>query len=121
MDKKQSRPTTIDEYIAQCPAEVQPTLQELRKVIKETAPKATEKISYGMPGFYLNGMLVWFGLHKDFIGFYPTGEGMEVFQKEFSNYKTTKGAAHFPLDQPIPYDLVRKVVRYRVGVTSKKY
>ncbi len=114
------KPTTIDEYIAQCPEDVQPTLNKIRATIKESAPQAKEKISYGMPGFDLNGALVWFALHKNHIGFYPTGEGMEKFKEEFSGYKSSKGAVQFPLDQPIPYDLISKVVKLRAAENLKK-
>ena len=120
MDRKKSRPTTIDEYIAQCPADVQPILKKMRAVIKKAAPKAEEKISYQMPGFYLNGQLVWFGAHPHHIGFYPTGEGIEAFKKQLAGYKTSKGAVQFPLDEPIPYDLVTKIVKYRVAQNKKK-
>jgi uncharacterized protein YdhG (YjbR/CyaY superfamily) len=113
-------PSTIDEYIAQSPRKVQPVLRKLRVVIKEAAPEATERISYAMPGFHLNGMLVWFAPHDDYIGFYPTGEGIEAFKKELAAYKGTKGSAHFPLDEPMPYELIRKIVKYRVAQNLKK-
>ena len=120
MDKKMKGPTTIDEYITQFPKDVQAILQQVRRVIRETAPGATEKISYGMPAFSQNGMLVWFGGHTNHIGFYPTGEGVEAFKNELSAYKTSKGAVQFPLDQPIPYDLIRRIVKHRVEENSKK-
>lgn len=120
MEAKKSRPTTIDEYIAQFPQDVQATMNKLREVIKDAAPEAEERISYGMPGFYLNGMLVWFGGHKSHIGFYPTGEGVAVFKEELLGYKMSKGAVQFPLDQPIPYNLIRKIVMYRREVNLKK-
>ncbi len=120
MEEKKDRPTTIDEYIAQCPPEVQPLLQKLRAVIKEAAPDAVDKISYQMPGFALNGTLVWFGLHKNHIGFYPTGEGIAAFKEELSGYKLSKGAVQFPLDQPMPYDLIIRIVKYRVAENRKK-
>ncbi len=112
--------STVDEYIAQYPVDVQVIMQKIRAVIKESAPQAQERISYAMPGFYQNGMLVWFGGHKDFIGFYPTGEGVEAFKDQLSGFTITKGAVHFPLDKPIPYDLVRKMVKYRVEANLKK-
>ncbi len=120
MDAQTSRPTTIDEYIAQSPKAVQPTLRKLRSTIKEAAPEAEEKISYQMPGFFLNGQLVWFGVHTNHIGFYPTGEGIAAFKKELSGYKQSKGAVQFPLDQPIPYDLIRKIVKFKVAENLKK-
>ncbi len=120
MERKGSKPATVDEYITEYPPEVQAIMNRLRSVIKETAPQAQERISYGMPGFYQNGMLVWFGGHKDFIGFYPTGEGIEAFKKFLDGYKTSKGAVQFPLDQPIPYELIKKIVRHRVEANQKK-
>ncbi len=120
MESKTSKPTTVDEYIAQFPEDVQQIMQKIRAVIKETSPGSVEKISYAMPGFYLNGMLVWFAGHKTFIGFYPTGDGIEAFKKEISGYKWSKGAVQFPLDKPIPYDLIRRITKYRVERNTKK-
>lgn len=120
MQDKKGPPTTIDEYIAQCPEGVQPVLSRIRAVIKESAPEAVEKISYQMPAFYLNGSLVWFGLHKHHIGFYPKGTGVEAFKEELSRYKTTKGAVQFPLDEPMPYELISKIVKFRAAENLKK-
>jgi uncharacterized protein YdhG (YjbR/CyaY superfamily) len=120
MESNKNHPTTIDEYIAQFPEDVQQILTRIRTVIKESAPGAVEKISYQMPGFYLNGMVVWFGGHEHHIGFYPTGSGIEAFKDELASYKFSKGAVQFPLDQPVPYDLIRKIVKYRVGENIKK-
>ena len=120
MEANKTHPITIDEYIAQTPQDVQPILNKIRAVIHESAPGAQEKISYKMPGFYLNGTLVWFGVHSHHIGFYPTGEGMAAFKDELLGYKTSKGAVQFPLDQPIPYDLIRKIVKHRVAGNLKK-
>jgi uncharacterized protein YdhG (YjbR/CyaY superfamily) len=120
MESRVKKPTTTDEYIAQFPEEVQKLLQNVRVVIKETAPEAVERISYAMPGFYLNGMLVWFAGHNTYIGFYPTGEGIEAFKDELTPYKFSKGAVQFPLDKPIPYDLIRKITKYRVERNTKK-
>ncbi len=120
MEAKKEYPTTIDEYIAQFPEEVQAILTRIRAVIKESAPQAQEKISYRMPAFSLNGSLVWFGAFQKHIGFYPTGAGVESFKAELSGYKWSKGAIQFPLDQPIPYDLIRKIVKYRVAENLKK-
>jgi uncharacterized protein YdhG (YjbR/CyaY superfamily) len=121
MDKNTNKPTTTDEYIAQFPKEMQSILQKVRAVIKESAPGAVEKISYAMPGFYLNGMLVWFAGHSTYIGFYPTGEGIEAFKDELTPYKFSKGAVQFPLDQPLPYDLIRRITKYRLERNTKKY
>jgi uncharacterized protein YdhG (YjbR/CyaY superfamily) len=120
MENSAKKPTTTDEYIAQFPDDIQKILQKVRAVIKETAPGAVERISYAMPGFYLNGMLLWFAGHNTFIGFYPTGEGIEEFKGELTPYKFSKGAVQFPLDQPIPYDLIRRMVKYRVERNMKK-
>jgi uncharacterized protein YdhG (YjbR/CyaY superfamily) len=120
MQDKKGPPTTIAEYIAQCPEDVQPVLSRIRAVIKESAPEAVEKISYQMPAFYLNGSLVWFGLHKHHIGFYPKGTGVEAFKEELSRYKATKGAVQFPLDEPMPYELISKIVKFRAAENLKK-
>ena len=120
MPAHKTHPTTIDEYIAQCPQEVQPILNQIRTVIKEAAPEALEKISYGMPGFYFQGSLVWFGIHTHHIGFYPTGAGMEAFQAELSAYKTSKGAAQFPFDKPIPYELITRIVKFKIAENLQK-
>ncbi len=120
MEGKKENPTTIDEYIAQFPEDVQQILFKIRAVIKEAAPEAVERISYQMPGFYQKGNLVWFGAHPHHIGFYPTGSGIEAFKEELSAYKWSKGAVQFPLDKPIPYDLIRKIVTYRVAQNLKK-
>jgi uncharacterized protein YdhG (YjbR/CyaY superfamily) len=120
MNQEAKQQTTVGDYIAQFPENVQIIMQNIRAVIKEAAPGAEERISYKMPGFYQNGMLVWFGGHQKHIGFYPTGEGIEAFKDELSGYKTSKGAVQFPLDQPIPYELIRKIVRHRVAKNLKK-
>ena len=118
--EKKARPSTIDEYIAQFPDDVQEIMVEIRRIIHEAAPQAEERISYQIPGFYQNGMLVWFGGHQKHIGFYPTGEGIEAFKDELSEYKTSKGAVQFPLDKPIPYDLIRSMVIHRVEKNQRK-
>ena len=120
MEKNTLAPTSIDEYIAQCPAELQGRLQELRATIRAAAPQARERISYRMPAFAVNGDLVYFAVFKNHIGFYPTGSGVEAFKQELSAYKGTKGAVHFPLDQPIPLDLVTQIVKYRLAEDAKK-
>jgi uncharacterized protein YdhG (YjbR/CyaY superfamily) len=120
MDKNTHVVTSIDAYIATFPEEIQRKLQQLREVIRAAAPEATEKISYQMPTFYLNGNLVHFAAFKHHIGFYPTPSGTENFQKELSIYKTSKGTVQFPLDQPIPFDLVIKMVNFRVAENKQK-
>ena len=112
--------TAIDNYISQFPEEVQILLNEIRKVIKEAAPEATEKISYQMPTFYLHGNLVHFAAYKKHIGFYPSPSGIEAFKEEISSYKWAKGSVQFPLDKPIPYELIRKITIYRVKENVEK-
>jgi uncharacterized protein YdhG (YjbR/CyaY superfamily) len=112
-------PTTIDEYIAQYPENVRQILNRIRTVIHEAAPDAAEKISYGMPGFEQNGSLVWFGVHTRHIGFYPTASGIAAFREELAGYKSSKGAVQFPLDQPIPYELIARIVRFKVAENFK--
>ncbi len=104
----------IDEYIAQAPKEVQGRLDEIRKAIKELAPGAKETIKYGIPTFTLNGNFVHFAGFKSHIGFYPTPSGIEAFKKELSIYKGAKGSVQFPLDKPLPLDLITKIVKFRV-------
>jgi uncharacterized protein YdhG (YjbR/CyaY superfamily) len=111
---------TIDEYISVFPNNVQTILQTLRTVIKEAAPDATEKISYAMPTFYLNGNLVHFAAYKNHIGFYPTPSGIENFKEELSQYKNSKGAIQFPIDQPLPAELISKIVKFRVKENMSK-
>ncbi len=114
MKTTQAAPQTIDEYIAGFPTDVQEVLQKIRMAIHEAAPQATEKISYQMPTFYLKGNLVHFAAFKEHIGFYPVPTGIEKFKKELSVYKQGKGSVQFPLDQPMPYDLITKIVKFRV-------
>jgi len=104
----------IDEYIAKFPKDVQEILQKIRATIQEAAPDAEEAISYGMPAFKLKGVLVYFAAHKKHIGFYPGSTGIEKFKKELSDYDGSKGTVRFPLDEPIPYDSITKLVIFRV-------
>jgi uncharacterized protein YdhG (YjbR/CyaY superfamily) len=112
--------TTIDEYIATFPIEIQAILQEVRATINTAAPQAEERISYQMPTFALNGNLVHFAAFKHHIGFYPTPSGISAFAAELSSYESAKGSVRFPLDRPIPYDLIRKIVLFRVEENSSK-
>jgi uncharacterized protein YdhG (YjbR/CyaY superfamily) len=105
---------TIDEYIATYPRNIQIILEELRQTIKEAAPEAEETISYQMPAFKQNGILVWFAAFKAHIGFFPKVSGIEAFKEKLSSYQTSKGTIQFPLNQPIPLDLVKEIVRFRV-------
>jgi uncharacterized protein YdhG (YjbR/CyaY superfamily) len=111
---KTEAPQTIDAYIADFPEEVQAILQRIRQLIREAAPQATEAISYQMPTFKLHGNLVHFAAFSEHIGFYPTPTGIEAFREELAPYVGGKGSIRFPLDQPIPYDLIRQIVLYRV-------
>ena len=112
--------TSIDDYILKFDPDVQEILIKLRKTIKETAPDAVEKISYQMPTFYLHSNLVHFAAFKNHIGFYPAPSAVEAFKQELSDYKVSKGAVQFPLGKAIPYDLVRKIVEFRVAENVKK-
>ena len=106
---------TMDEYIKTFPNDVQNILEKMRQTIRKAAPEAVEAISYQMPTFKLNGKnLVHFAAWKNHIGFYPTPSGTETFKKELSPYKRTKGSVQFPLELPIPYDLVEKIVIFRM-------
>ncbi len=106
--------TPLDAYIAHYPAEVQARLQKLRATIRKAAPEAEETINYGVPTFTLHGNLVHFAAYAHHIGFYPTPSGIEQFKKELSVYKGAKGSVQFPLDQPLPYGLITKIVKFRV-------
>lgn len=111
---------TIDDYIASFPVEVQQLLIQLRITIREAAPHSEEKISYGIPTFYLNGNLVHFAAFKKHIGFYPAPSGITGFAPELSIYKTSKGAIQFPYSQPLPLLLVKKITAFRVEGNLKK-
>lgn len=111
---------TIDEYIKTFPKEVQAILEELRQTIRKAAPEAVETISYQMPAFKLNGNLVYFAAYEHHIGFYPTSSGISSFKKELAPYKSSKGAVQFPLDKPIPFDLVTKIVEFRMKENLRK-
>ena len=115
VDNKLHAPRSIDEYIKQFPPGIQQKLEEIRAVIRSAATEATEKISYQMPTFYLEGNLVHFAAFKNHIGFFPTPSGVEQFKDELLAYKTSKGAIQFPLDKPIPFDLIRRITTFRVA------
>ncbi len=106
---------SIDEYIGQFTPAIQIILQQLRQAINKAAPGAEERISYRMPTFWLHGNLVHFAAYKNHIGFYPTPSGIEAFQKELAEYKTSKGAVQFPLDRPLPLELISRMVKFRVA------
>lgn len=105
---------TVIEYLTDIPEEVQHKVDELRETIKKAAPKSTEIISYNMPAYKQNKVLVYFAVYKHHIGFYPTGAGMAAFQKEVAGYKNSKGAVQFPIDEKLPLALITKMVKFRV-------
>lgn len=110
-----SKPTTIDEYISSFPIDVQKVLEEVRHKIGSIAPEAQETISYAIPTFDLNGKhLIHFAGFKNHIGLYPTPVGMEQFKDDFADYKTGKGSVQFPLNEPMPMDLIAKIVKFRL-------
>lgn len=111
---------SIDEYIEGFPPEVQKILTKIRKTIQKAAPGAEEAMKYGIPTFTLNGNLVHFGGYKAHIGFYPDPRGIEALKKELAPYRAGKGTLQFPLEEPIPYDLITKVVKIRVEQNQKK-
>lgn len=109
-----NNPNNIDEYIAVFPKETQELLEQVRATIKAAAPEAEEKISYAMPTFFLKGNLVHFAAYQNHIGFYPAASGIAAFQKEISGYKNSKGAVQFPIDKPLPLELITQIVKFRV-------
>jgi len=121
MKPKPTAPQNIDEYIAGFPADVQEILQKIRVTIKKAAPKAEEVISYNMPSFNLMGQyLIYFAAYKKHIGLYPLPSGNEEFNKKISGYQSGKGTLRFPLDRPIPYKLISKIVKIRARENSAK-
>lgn len=111
----------VDTYIAQFPKDIQKRLIRIRSLVKERAPDATESISYQMPTFKLNGKnLVHFAAWKSHIGFYPTPSGTEKFQKQLTKYTYAKGSIQFPLDQPLPIALIKRIVAFRVKENREK-
>ena len=114
MKDSDASPKTMDEYISACPKDVQDILEKVRATIRKAAPEAEETIDYQMPTFKLKGNLVHFAAHKKHIGFYPTPSGIEKFKEEISVYEWAKGSVQFPLDKPIPYDLISRITEFRV-------
>jgi uncharacterized protein YdhG (YjbR/CyaY superfamily) len=110
----------VDEYIAMFPENIQDKLKELRELIREIAPETEEIISYKMPTFRLNGILLHFAAYKNHIGFYPTPSGIAEFKDELSSYKHAKGSVQFPIDEPLPINLIRKMVAFRVKENNAK-
>lgn len=120
MDKRQPSVTTIDDYIAAFDAPTRERLSRVRGCIAKAAPEATEKISYGMPTFYLHGNLVHFAAMKHHLGFYPTSSGIACFTEELAPYVTSKGAVQFPYEGEVPYALIERITRHRVAENQAK-
>jgi uncharacterized protein YdhG (YjbR/CyaY superfamily) len=110
----------VDQYITTFPVEIRAKLEEIRFIIQQAAPMAEEVISYKMPAYNFHGMLVYFAGYQKHIGFYPTGTGVEAFQHEFGPYKWSKGAVQFPLDRPLPEDLITRIVAFRIQQNLEK-
>jgi uncharacterized protein YdhG (YjbR/CyaY superfamily) len=120
MKPKETTPDSIDAYIAGFPKEVQVILEKIRGIVREAAPEAQEAIKYQIPTFVLNGNLVHFAAFQNHIGFYPTPSGIEQFKDALSAYHSAKGSVQFPLDSPIPYTLIKKIVKFRVNENNSK-
>jgi uncharacterized protein YdhG (YjbR/CyaY superfamily) len=111
---------TVDDYIATFPASTRKILQQVRTTIKTAAPQAEDVISYNMPASKLHGILVYYAAYEKHIGFYPTASGIKVFEDQLGDYKCSKGAIQFPIDKPMPVDLIIKIVKFRVKETQEK-
>ncbi|HKD51991.1 MAG TPA: DUF1801 domain-containing protein [Candidatus Acidoferrum sp.] len=111
---------SFDDYLDRFPKDVQQRLQKMRRTVKKAAPQAKEKISYGIPAFTLNGMLVWFAAFKNHIGFYPRTSAIAAFKEELSVYQGAKGSVRFPFDKPLPLPLIRRIVKFRVKENLSK-
>ena len=120
MKKNIVRFRSVDDYIATFPEKVRDMLEDMRAVIKDSVPYAEEKISYQMPTFALKGNLVHFAAFKNHIGFFPTASGIDAFKKELSGYEHSKGMIKFPLNKPLPYKLIKRIVLFRVGENLKE-
>ena len=112
--------SSVAEYFSSFPKETREILNQVRETIKSAAPEATEKIAYNMPAFTLNGPLVYYAAFKNHIGFYATPTGHEKFAKELSKYVQGKGSVQFPIDEPMPLALIKKIVAFRVKENSQK-
>lgn len=116
-----AKPLTVDEYIETFPEATQQILKQIRAIIKQQSPDAAEGMNYGMPSYKTNGKpLVYFAGFKNHIGFYATPTGHAAFADELSQYKQGKGSVQFPLNKPIPYDLIKRIVQYRIEENKKK-
>jgi uncharacterized protein YdhG (YjbR/CyaY superfamily) len=120
MEKQGKAVVTVDEYIKEFPKDVQTILKRIRETVRKAAPKAMERISYRMPAYFLIGNLVYFAAFKNHIGFYPGSSAIIAFKKQLAPYQWAKGSVQFPIVKPIPLDLVRRIVIYRVNENSNK-
>ncbi len=120
MPPPRRRYVSIDEYIAGFPENIRSKLEELRQVIRQSAPQAEEVIAYGIPTFRFKGNLVHFAAFKDHISFFPTPSAIEAFKEELKQYKQSKGTIQFPLDKPIPFDLIKRIVKFRVDQNQSR-
>lgn len=109
---------TVDEYLSALPQPAKDAVVTLRQAIRQAAPQAEETISYNMPAFKWNGILVWYAASKNHIGFYPKPSAILAFNADLASYKTSKGAIQFPIDQPIPISLIKKIVKFRIKENS---
>lgn len=114
------KPPNIDRYILSFPPEIRERLEQMRQIIKQAAPEAEEVISYQMPAFRLNGILVYFAGYKNHIGFYPTSSAIEAFKNELGQFKWSKGAIQLPYDRPLPVELIERITRFRANENLKK-
>jgi uncharacterized protein YdhG (YjbR/CyaY superfamily) len=114
------KPKNFEEYIVAFPVATQKILEQLRKTIKQTAPEAEEGISYGMPSFRQNGRLLYYAAFKNHIGLYPMATGIEAFKTKLSAYKWAKGSIQFPLQKPLPIELITEIVKFRVKENFEK-
>lgn len=110
----------VDQYISIQPKEIQEQLYTIRQAIKTAAPQALEVISYGMPAYKLNGMLVYFAAHKNHIGLYPMASGIQAFEKKLLKYQTSKGTVQFTHGKSIPFELIKKIVKFRMKENLEK-
>ena len=117
---QKTKAENIDDYMLQFPKDIQKLLKQMRSTIKKAAPKAEEAMKYGIPTFVLNGNLVHFAAYKNHVGFYPAPSGLLAFKKEIARYKSSKGAVQFPIEEPLPLDLISKIVKFRVAENSAK-
>lgn len=120
MENGRQKFESVDEYIGSFPENIRAKLEEMRAIIKALVPEAQEKISYQMPAFYRNGIIVWYAGFARHIGFYPGADGIAAFKDELAGYKSAKGSVQFPLDKPLPVELISKMVRFRVENIEKK-